>query len=79
MIPEKITFRLFQTKGNTEMTIQEQIAKQKEAFRLLSRSRQNHLRRDAEGFCNSNPDCANHNGFWRGLSARHVLEAYYGK
>lgn len=61
------------------MTIQQQIAKMISEFRQLSKSRQSQLRRDAEAFCRSNPHCADHNGFWRGLSARQVLEAYCGK
>jgi len=45
------------------------------AFAILSRSRQSALKREARAFIRENPGCADNNGFWRRLSARHVTEA----
>ena len=47
-------------------------------FRKLSESRQRKLAKDARLFINQNPGCGDNNGFWRFLSARQVLAAYYG-
>ena len=46
-------------------------------FLALSNSRRNALRRDARKFIDSNPGCADHSTFWRGLSARHILAFAY--
>ena len=55
-------------------TINEHIDDLRAEFSALSASRQNTLRREARQFIARNPSCANNNGFWKGLSARHVTE-----
>lgn len=47
----------------------------KSEFLKLSASRQSTLRREAHKYIRKFPHMANANGFWRGLSARQVLEA----
>lgn len=57
------------------MTVQEFIAHQQAKFLALSVSRQNQIRRGARNVANHMRDA---NGFWRGLSANHVLSAKRG-
>jgi hypothetical protein len=56
-------------------TIQEHIDSLKSEFGKLSASRRATLRRNAEKFIRQAPHMADANGFWRGLSARQVIEA----
>jgi hypothetical protein len=42
-------------------------------FHALSRAYRQTLRKRAFAFLEEHPSCGDHNGFWRGLSARHVL------
>ena len=56
-------------------TIQEHIGSVKADFLKLSASRQSTLRREAHKFIRQAPHMADANGFWRGLSARQVIQA----
>lgn len=58
-------------------TVSESIAEDYARFRLLSKSQQIRLRRKATAFISENPSCANYDGFWRRLSASHVVAASY--
>jgi hypothetical protein len=62
-----------------EQTVQEHNDDLRKAFRKLSISRRNKLESDAKGFIFRNPGSADHSGFWRGLSARQVIETNHGK
>lgn len=57
------------------MTIQEHNENLRNEFRKLSTGYRAKLARDAKGFIYRNPGCADHSNFWRGLSARQVIEA----
>lgn len=54
-------------------TVTEHIDTFRAQFSALSTSRKNTLRREARQFIDRNPGCADNNGFWKGLSARHIL------
>lgn len=56
-------------------TIQEHIGSLKADFLELSASRQATLRLEARKFIRQAPHMADANGFWRGLSARQVIQA----
>lgn len=55
-------------------TVQDAIAKDTKAFRALSKAYRYRLRALAFAYLAEHPECADHNGFWRGLSARHVTQ-----
>lgn len=61
------------------MTISEHVERQQRAFRRLSSSRQRTLAREAEQLVRQQPHMADASTYWRGLSARQVLEAYHSE
>lgn len=61
------------------MTVNQHVDNLKTEFRQLSQNRQNQLRRKAEAYCRDCPHMADVNKFWKGLSARHTLQAYHGQ
>lgn len=56
------------------MTINEHVENLRNEFRKLSRSYRAKLVSDAKSHIYRNPGCADHSNFWRGLSARQVIE-----
>jgi hypothetical protein len=58
-------------------TVAEQISIMSAEFAALSVSRKRALAKKASEFIGKNPGCGDNNGFWRGLSARHVIAAAY--
>lgn len=58
-------------------TIQEQIANLQGEFLKLSKSYRAKLVREAKARIQNEPDLANHNNFWSGLSPVQVIEAHY--
>jgi hypothetical protein len=60
-------------------TIGEHVSDLKDEFRKLSQSHKRKLASDAIKYIRQNPGCADNNGFWRGLSANHVLSVAYEK
>jgi hypothetical protein len=56
-------------------TIQEQIADEMAEFAKLTPAQQRKVERDADAYIRKYPHAADNNGFWRGLSARHIGEA----
>lgn len=56
-------------------TVIEQIEALQALFRSLSARRRSKLARDAREYISRQPHMADSNGFWRGLSARHVIAA----
>jgi hypothetical protein len=63
------------TNPKMSLTVQDQIAKITADFRELAPAYQGALRRKAYRLTIERPYMADDNGFWRGLSARHVLVA----
>ena len=55
-------------------TVQDAIDKDAQAFRALSKAYRATLRKRAFAYLAEHPGCGDHNGFWRGLSARHVTQ-----
>lgn len=55
-------------------TINDSIASAKSALLSLSKSSQSRLCRKARAYIADLPGCADHSTFWRGLSARQVVE-----
>lgn len=58
-------------------TINERLAEEYARFRDLSLPQQRRLRKKASDFIAQHPACAHHDGFWRSLSASHVIAASY--
>ena len=56
-------------------TVQHQMTLYRQQFRALSYPRIMQLKRNARGFIRDNPGCADNSNFWRGMSARHILES----
>jgi hypothetical protein len=56
------------------LSVQDAIDKDTKAFRALSKAYRYRLRALAFAYLAEHPGCGDHNGFWRGLSARHVTQ-----
>ena len=56
------------------LSVQDAIDKDAQAFRALSKAYRHSLRKLAFAYLAEHPGCGDHNGFWRGLSARHVTQ-----
>lgn len=58
------------------LSVQDAIDKDAQAFRALSKAYRHNLRKLAFAYLAEHPGCGDHNGFWRGLSARHVTQIW---
>ena len=73
--PCLLPYRLQSTHTMTHThTVQDTIDKDTKAFRALSKAYRYRLRALAFAYLAEHPGCGDHNGFWRGLSARHVTQ-----